>query len=444
MAASTPAPDPEEPKPEEPKREELRKDEGAASAGKAFNPADFAAGPLPDEHQNGKEAAKSDARPDDDVLGLLSYSSPRTAHPDTSAPGASPWRSALKREDLPSEKKTAVAVEPEEPEDYAQLDKRKIGLLGGKGAGKTYFFNGIIYRTLTEEKAGAVSYYMRSSSLLSHDKPGQPGQPVDLYQAVNAYRDWIRFANTPVDRPTWYRLNLRFRTGVIGKSESHLELGFLDGSGDAYAAITDATKPIWKSAFSNAGIIIFCLPIWAAFPAKLSADDEAKRQLFLKEFFNVVGNYRHIRVPGLKVRSILALTMADDDRRCALGELIARWIKPYINNPEIYLEQLRRRTGIPRYLANAQAVSAYMHEKFRATDDLLVGRILDELDFGKGQPWIIPVSAVEGRTLEPADAMRNSGLDDSALRDLVRSSPVPVHVELPLLAALCENHNALM
>jgi hypothetical protein len=85
-----------------------------------------------------------------------------------------------------------------------------------------------------------------------------------------------------------------------------------------------------------------------------------------------------------------------------------------------------------------------MLKEFRALkNNPLVSRIPRQLDFGRGLPWIIPISAVEGKTLARAIEARKGMTDDAPLPPGIEP-PVPIHVELPLLAALCENHNALM
>lgn len=348
----------------------------------------------------------------------------------------------------PLEKVLKQEVERSQPET-------KIGLLGGGGVGKTYFFYGMMYRTLDEDKSGAVSYYLQSSELRRYDRRfgDANGQSkfedstldFNLALEVKRYESWERYVPTTFEAQLWYRLRLGFKTGFLGGNHSYLDLEFLDGSGEGFSRpLGSLTMPIWEAAFRNAGIMIFCLPIWAAFPAPgLSTADQELREDHVSEFHQVLKNYLSIRSPGRKVRSILALTMADDDRRCALQDMIDRWITPYIEDSERVLEQLRSRSGIPRYLASAQAVSDYLHRQFRLLRGKpLVSKIPKMLDFGLGRPWIIPVSAIDGKILEKATDYRKRAPDASIPEQL--DPPIPVHVELPLLAALCENHNALM
>lgn len=319
---------------------------------------------------------------------------------------------------------------------------KKIGLLGGPGVGKSYYFHALVYRTLDDETSGAVSYYLRSSNVWVSREPGERASEVDLRKMVGLYEKWIPFLRTTLEGQAWYRLRLGFRTGWLGTNRSQLEVEFLDGSGEGFTRpLSDLTRPTWDSAFHDADIMVFCLPMWAAFPGDLSPKDERQQEQYLDEFAMVLRNYNEIRDPALKVRAILALTMADDDKRCALQTVVQRWIKPFISDPDAYLKQLRRRSGVARYLANAREISEYIHGEFAAfRGSPLVRRIPKDLDFGRGLPWIIPVTAVDGKVLESVVEARMSG--DGIPRRL--ASPVPAHVELPLLVALCEYHNVLM
>lgn len=357
--------------------------------------------------------------------------------------------------DLPPEPRKESLEKVLKQEVELSQPETKIGLLGGGGVGKTYFFYGMMYRTLDEDKSGAVSYYLQSSELRRYarhfgDGNGQSkfedsALDFNLALEVKRFESWERYAPTVMEAQLWYRLRLGFKTGFLGRNLSHLDLEFLDGSGEGFTRpLGPLTTPIWEAAFRNAGIMIFCLPIWAVFPAPdLSAENQKLREAHVSEFHQVLKNYLAVRSSGRKVRSILALTMADDDRRCGLQDLIDRWITPYIEDSEHVLEQLRSRSGIPRYLANAQAVSDYLHRQFRLLRGKpLVSKIPKMLDFGLGRPWIIPVSAIDGKILERAADYRKRAPDAFGREQL--DPPVPIHVELPLLAALCENHNALM
>jgi hypothetical protein len=108
-------------------------------------------------------------------------------------------------------------------------------------------------------------------------------------------------------------------------------------------------------------------------------------------------------------------------------------------SPATLLKQLRRGSGVARYLANARTISEVLHEEFAASLDPRVGSIPQKLDFGAGRPWLIPVSAIEGDTLDEIEKEFPNPDDRPNLR-----APIPVHVELPLLVALCERDNALI
>jgi hypothetical protein len=73
-----------------------------------------------------------------------------------------------------------------------------------------------------------------------------------------------------------------------------------------------------------------------------------------------------------------------------------------------------------------------------------VGAIPQTLTFGKGTPWVVPLSAIDGARLEQLEKHYPKPDDPARLRETRRGAPIPVHVELPLLVALCERENALM
>jgi len=151
----------------------------------------------------------------------------------------------------------------------------------------------------------------------------------------------------------------------------------------------------------------------------------------LRGFSGILRNYEEIRDESLDVKCILALTMADD-HRSALRTLRSRWIDPYMGkkNQRKVLDQLCNPWRITRYLQNAQAISEYLHREFDESKWTEIQGIPARLEFGRGKPWILPVTAVDGARL--------------ILGDKSEGEPTPAHVELPLLVAMCEKHNVLM
>jgi len=158
----------------------------------------------------------------------------------------------------------------------------------------------------------------------------------------------------------------------------------------------------------------------------------------------VLTSYRELRKeaakasekPPARVTVIVALTMADDIH-CE-GESQHSWVQKYLKNADRLLGTLRTGSGVSRYLANARLVSRRL---IAACDSPKVDeRIsnLRKLDFGRGEPWLIPMSALDGHKLLSAE---RSELPESDRRRL--GPPVPAHVELPLLIALSERYNAL-
>jgi hypothetical protein len=328
----------------------------------------------------------------------------------------------------------------EEGEQLALPGAERIGIIGGKGVGKSYLLSAMIYRTYSGVQGGVLSSYLRGVQLFKAYEWSDRAISLPLTAFVKGYMAWQRPRATTVEDRPWYHLRLSYRTGFLGTGRSVMDAQFGDGSGEAFEARpTSATRRTWGG-YLDARVLVVCVPLWAAFPgAGLSRGDWQERTEFLEGFDQVVGNYLELRaLSGSRqsVKVILVLTMADD-RRSALTRLSEKWIRPYMESSHTYLRSLRSGSGIARYLANARRISAALHEEFGASRDPRVGSIPQTLGFG-GRPWLIPTSAVCGDLLE---RIERDGPDRN--REVL-AAPVPVHVELPLFVAMCERTNALM
>jgi hypothetical protein len=383
------------------------------------------------------------------------------------APANRPSQEGLQKTDQPtlaSETKATPTKFPFIPLRITGNKKvtQKLGIIGGKGVGKSYLFQSMVYRSYHADKSGALAYYLDQSGIELHSSAAhsvhqERREPLSSF--VDDYKSWNTLVQTRLYDQRWYRLSLPYLTGYLGRGRAVLDVKFFDGSGEGLIALEsmdDAQQQLWKDAYLDCTVMVFCLPLWAVFPnadamsgktptsrtqspaaggdgnEQEELDDWDRRDRFLRQFEQVVTNFRvlrkkfHIRH---RVRCILALTMADDPR-CALTTLSNRWIAKYMNNPDHYLTSLRKGKNIARYLANARRVSESLYAEFRSHTDPTIGAIPGLLwGFHGGRPWLIPLSAIEGEWLKqpPTDRL-----------------PVPVHVELPLLVALCESENALM
>jgi GTPase SAR1 family protein len=317
-----------------------------------------------------------------------------------------------------------------------------LGILGGKGVGKSYLFSAMVYRSYSPVQAGAMSRFVESTRLFHASHRNDRARTLSLSDFMHRYIGWDRLPQTVHTNQSWYRLRLNYRTGLLGRSRSHVEVNFFDGSGEGFfeASRTRGLSQLWREGYLNARVMVFCLPIWVAFPGGLSRSDWQQRREALLGFERVIQNYDDMRRESKlthPVRSILVLTMADD-RRSALTTLYERWIAPYLDSPETYLQALRSGSGVTQYLAEAQRVSAALHGELSASSDPRVGSIPYRLNFGN-RPWVIPTSAIQGSRLDRIEREYGGSMDRPEL-----PAPVPAHVELPLLVALCESTNALM
>jgi len=361
--------------------------------------------------------------------------------------------SSAERLDDPVRAPESHASDPEPPDglfDIVALDRkdavRRIGILGGKGVGKSYLFHAMIYRLLDSGQSGALSTFVEGAGVKLaqrlYDQSVMRRREAEEY--IFNYRTWTRLRTTLEMQQSWYRLSLPYRTGPFGWRQSQLEVEFFDGSGEVLSSKDPAYRELWIQTYGDVRVMIFCLPLWAAFPgAGLSKQDLAERDLVLQSFFKVVGTFRNFHdelQPDKKIRTLLALTMADD-QRTALTALRENWIASFLQDPTHYLNRIGTDRGIALYLQNARKVSSIVHEEFAASQFADVRGIPQKLDFGTGAPWIVPVSAIDGQRLLQLER-QHPDERERALQG--HAPPTPVHVELPLLVALCEHTNALM
>ena len=335
----------------------------------------------------------------------------------------------------------------DDPSFERKAGEPKLGIIGGKGVGKSYLFQAMVARSFNTDKAGSLSYYLAPQGIRLHTAVNRndPASLLNLLRFVEHYNEWKRIAQTLADTQRWYRLSLPYRTGILGRGHATLDVEFFEASGEGLLELEYMGKEeleLWKDAYLDATVMVFCLPLWAAFPRPdLSEDDWQTREKIIRGFHQVLHNYDKLREKNKcdnPVRAILALTMADDTRT-KLSALRDRWITSYLDAPDSYLSELAKGHGVARYMANARKISDYVRLEFTKISDTRVRGIPNLLNFKGGQPWFIPLSAVEGKTLD------NIERDHSEHHFQGRfDPPVPVHVELPLLVALCERENALM
>lgn len=327
---------------------------------------------------------------------------------------------------------------------FGQMPGHRLGLLGGKGVGKSYLFQALAYR-VSGRSAGGLAYFLGDcrAELAMARELHENARTITLQQVIEPYCDWIRLGTTVYSAQTWYRLRLAYRVGWPFSRRARMDLTFLEGSGESYQAgiRTERERAWWTHAFIDATVMVFCLPFWAAFPApdELTDEDRERRAGYLREFADIVTTFRALweRQGAPPTKTVLALTMADD-RRCGLPEVKAKWIDPYLDSPDRYLTRLQSGAGIVQYLATARQVSRFLDDNLLSGDNRVTA-IPAALDFGAGPPWLVPVSAINGSRLSLMEDARANGRPVGG-----DTPPVPVHVELPLLLCLCQADNVLM
>jgi hypothetical protein len=341
-------------------------------------------------------------------------------------------------------------------EPFDRADAQKFGIIGGKGVGKSYLFQAMVYRVLAGEQSGALNQYLEkdSVSLFVAEQSGEAetgaARLLNRLKFVEQYKTWTRLPQTTRLIQQWYRLRLPIRTGWLGGTRAAMDVEFFDGSGEGLfeARRLGAVEwKIWERAYGQANVMIFCLPLWAAFPnGDLTEEDWDFRDRLLDGFEQTLTNYRELRrrAGERPVSSILALTMSDDDRS-ALQTLRSRWIIPYREAAPNYLKRLKKGAELGKYLNNARKVSEALLDEFASSQNPNVSDIPNSLNFGRGKPWVVALSAINGSRLDYLDNKYRLSFDDPGRKREAREiAPVPIHVELPLLVALCERENALM
>lgn len=328
----------------------------------------------------------------------------------------------------------------------------KLGVVGGTGTGKSFLFQSMVYRAHDVKRSGALAYYLKDGHVNLYETLDRNLAPraLNTNKFLRSYEQWMRPAQTKRETQQWYTMRVSYRTGLLGRARAELDVEYLDGAGEVLAIpLTNDNKDlieIWEHSFLFAQTMVFCLPMWVPFPdrAVMTEQDWIDRDNQLTQFYEIVNNFRFVR-ERRKVRHsvqvILGLTMADD-KRTALTAVRDKWIDPFVRDEDEYRRLLQKGAGISRYLANAQLVSQALHTAFdQLKDGNRVTGIPSHLknNFGRGEPWMLPMSAVDGAKLETIN-QRYGAKDRAALTD----KPTPVHVELPLLVALCDAQNALM
>lgn len=341
-------------------------------------------------------------------------------------------------EDYDEEEQHAPALEAHTDDTF------RIGILGGRASGKSFLFQSMVYRTSNTSNAGCLSPMLAGVARLyrgagTMDDQEWKFRSTDKYLAD--YIKWRRLKTTLLEPPEWHRLVVDMKTGLFGRGRQPLEIQFLDAPGEWISQTEghDAERSqVWKTAYVDARVLIFCLPIWALFPAPGAVerrDQEHEVEQFLSAVYNIVAERSRHDVRH-RTEVVLALTMADDPRS-ALTAVRSRWIEPYTRSwsgHRRYLRILSKGRGISRYLAHARALSYALRQQIEDLPNQMHAKIPAELSLQQPgvTPWIIPMSAVDGACLDdPEDAKPES-------------PPMPLHVELPILLSMSVQFNALM
>jgi hypothetical protein len=307
-----------------------------------------------------------------------------------------------------------------------------LALFGGPASGKSFLFQAMVHRCQSRRFAGALTPLLgRGAITVDIDGSARNG----LQTILREYAGWQTLGSTLHDRPSFYRLSLPYSSGWLGRSVSRLRIELPDLAGEIYVQGNDGPSAArWNALAVESRVLIFCLPFWAVFPAaKISDETQQRAKMQLDAYERVVNQVMAARkAAGAEPPLILVVLTMADDRRCGLAELRDIWL-PDKDLVEPLLVRLRNMRSLMAYLQDARKISDYLRTCFEVDPER--ARLIELLeDQGHPSPWILPVSAVDGRVLER----------DQQQLPPPGHPPMPIHVELPLLLALCEQTRALV
>ncbi|MBL8213837.1 MAG: hypothetical protein JNK87_24175 [Bryobacterales bacterium] len=331
----------------------------------------------------------------------------------------------------------------------AAASNSHIGIIGPTNSGKTYLFQALAYQLSSPTRYGVLSRFMKPNSVHLYRCTGRDrdkGEMLPLDQFNRDYQNWTELPPTDPGTAKWFHLTFDGPSGWWGTRDKSMKITFVDVSGEDYAAsfnLADKGRDtheglranIWHT-YADARVMVFCLPIWVAFPgSNMQASDWAAREGLWQGFLRVFANYVKLRKEvknqfgRQRTRIVLALTHGDD-QRSALYTLRQEWIDTYIHVEQTVRDHLASRSGATEYLAVARSISSYIRDEFARLEEPALRDLPGRLVLDGEQPWFIPVTAVDGAILE-------SGGSSS-------QRPTPAHVDLPVLLALCDSDNLLM
>lgn len=369
---------------------------------------------------------------------------------------------------LPPPRDELVVAPQQKTRRLQSIGETKVAILGARACGKSYLFQAMTYRASNPARSGSLKVFLgnEQAEIYEAEHPDQDFRLLDM-RAFNArYKGFDRLPATMLATQRWYKLLLRYRTGWLGLRRAEMCVDFLDGSGEAMAQRLALMQPemfeMFKHAYLPARVAIFCLPLWVAFPDPLQRASLAEaREKALAGFYQIVHNFKELRSESGSthaVRSMLALTQADH-RDCALSSEVREfWLDRFLDpsKAQARARELGTQRGLMRYLRDARAVSDWFLDRFQRSEQHDLQKLPFELQFDGQLPMVIPLSAIDGSmvdlkerqagTLTPSPGSAFPGAPRPPQPSMIvdPSDPVPAHVELPLLVALCERHNALM
>ena len=338
----------------------------------------------------------------------------------------------------------------------------RVALLGGAHSGKRALFQAMAYRAGGRRRAGALASLLGpgagkvrclgAESRPAADETERLARAFEGWRCLNSDLDEAP-ASKPHSPAGRYRLELPYPTGWLGRPVARMQVDLFPTSllpqhtPQPAPPTTPLPTPLpqdERELLRRTRVLIFAVPFWACLPRPDVGEEVVAAG---REHLDVLGQQvlavKEARQGGERASIFLALTLADDERG-GLPDLREAWIHRAIEGHRRHANRLRRPQYLLTYLQNARRISEHLHRVLAGAEagalrsaappsSAAAVHELLELE-GPERTWLLPVSALDARIAEHVAA---GGAAPG-------EPPVPAHVELPLLLALCEHAEALL
>lgn len=320
-----------------------------------------------------------------------------------------------------------------------------IAIVGPGASGKSYIFRALVKQALLGFP-GPVSHFLPDATptlhkvdpaqlllALRNNVAVQENTDPKMAAILTKYERWERLSETIGDNWGIYRLGLHHTSG-IGQDRlfnvHHLEFPgeWLDHwHSDEYIRF-----------IANAGVVVVVIPAKALWPTTAFRSNDRKKtgkdqvliyqQKWLKDFPARLLKAIEKSESRCHPRYIIALSQFDSEDHTLAGPR-EQWVKPFYENRRL-LEDWQGLSGVVHFVEMVQDWSRQLSD---AIGDSQVPGLVKRFSYGaNGQPLIIPMSAIDGASLDKANPDKDKYLPKEVPDKMAHG----VHCELPVLFSL--------